>query len=324
MHNDVHTHHRRRQPLQDVLTAIRHKTTVDKAGTRLLPNAERTLKSPAEMARLFRDRPEALERSLEIASRCHATLDDLRYHFSEEDLPPGPHGDGPPAGAHRGGARGALPGRACRTSVRKQIEHEMKLIEALDFPGYFLALWDIVHFARSRGILCQGRGSAANSAVCYALQITAIDPVRMGLLFERFLSMERREPPDIDVDFEHERREEVLQYVYEKHGRHRAGMVCEFICYRGRLALREVGKALGLSLDQVDRLSKVLGGLWLRRHARRCWSRRGCPRRTAGCGRRSRWRRRSRASRATCPSTWAASSSPASRWWTSSRWRTRR
>jgi error-prone DNA polymerase len=255
-HNDVHTHHRRRQPLQDVLTAIRHKTTVDQAGTRLLPNAERTLKAPDEMARLFRDRPEILERSMEIASRCGATLDDLRYHFSEEDLPPGRT----PMTHLRALTEEGLAVRypsGVPPEVRKQIEHEMTLIEALDFPGYFLALWDIVHFARSRGILCQGRGSAANSAVCYALQITAIDPVRMGLLFERFLSMERREPPDIDVDFEHERREEVLQYVYEKHGRHRAGMVCEFICYRGRLALREVGKALGLSLDQVDRLSKV-------------------------------------------------------------------
>ncbi len=255
-HNDVHTHHRRRQPLQDVLTAIRHKTTVDKAGTCLQPNAERTLKSPAEMARLFRDRPEALERSLEIASRCNATLDELRYHFSEEDLPPGRT----PMQHLRVLTEEGLAVRypsGIPAAVRQQIEHEMRLIEALDFPGYFLALWDIVHFARSRGILCQGRGSAANSAVCYALQITAIDPVRMGLLFERFLSMERKEPPDIDVDFEHERREEVLQYVYEKHGRHRAGMVCEFICYRGRLALREVGKALGLSLDQVDRLSKV-------------------------------------------------------------------
>jgi error-prone DNA polymerase len=255
-HNDVHTHHRRRQPLQDVLTAIRHKTTVDKGGTRLLPNAERTLKSPAEMARLFRDRPEALERTLEIASRCHATLDDLRYHFSEEDLPPGRTAMDHLRVLTEEGLAVRYPG-GVPADVRKQIEHEMKLIEALDFPGYFLALWDIVHFARKRGILCQGRGSAANSAVCYALQITAIDPVRMGLLFERFLSMERREPPDIDVDFEHERREEVLQYVYEKHGRHRAGMVCEFICYRGRLALREVGKALGLSLDQVDRLSKI-------------------------------------------------------------------
>jgi error-prone DNA polymerase len=255
-HNDVHTHHRRRQPLQDVLTSIRHKTTVDKAGTRLLPNAERTLKSPAEMARLFRDRPEALERSVEIASRCHATLDELRYHFSEEDLPPGRTAMEHLRVLTEEGLAVRYPAGVPR-DVRKQIEHELRLIEALDFPGYFLALWDIVHFARSRGILCQGRGSAANSAVCYALQITAIDPVRMGLLFERFLSMERKEPPDIDVDFEHERREEVLQYVYEKHGRHRAGMVCEMISYRGRLALREVGKALGLSLDQVDRLSKV-------------------------------------------------------------------
>ena len=255
-HNDVHTHHRRRQPLQDVLTAIRHKTTVDKGGTRLLPNAERTLKSPQEMARLFRDRPEVLERTLEIASRCGATLDDLRYHFSEEDLPPGRTAMDHLRALTEEGLTVRYPA-GVPPEVRKQIEHEMTLIEALDFPGYFLALWDIVHFARSRGILCQGRGSAANSVVCYALQITAIDPVRMGLLFERFLSMERREPPDIDVDFEHERREEVLQYVYEKHGRHRAGMVCEFICYRGRLALREVGKALGLSLDQVDRLSKI-------------------------------------------------------------------
>jgi error-prone DNA polymerase len=255
-HNDVHTHHRRRQPLQDVLTCIRHKTTVDKAGTRLLPNAERTLKSPAEMARLFRDRPEVLERSLEIASRCHATLDELRYHFSEEDLPPGRTAMEHLRVLTEEGLGVRYPG-GVPPEVRKQIEHELRLIEALDFPGYFLALWDIVHFAKGRGILCQGRGSAANSAVCYALQITAIDPVRMGLLFERFLSMERREPPDIDVDFEHERREEVLQYVYEKHGRHRAGMVCEVICYRGRLALREVGKGLGLSLDQVDRLSKV-------------------------------------------------------------------
>ncbi len=255
-HNDVHTHHRRRQPLQDVLTAIRHKTTVDKAGTRLQPNAERTLKAPAEMGRLFRDRPEVLERSLEIAGRCHATLDDLRYHFSEEDLPPGRTAMEHLRVLTEEGLAVRYPS-GVPAPVRQQIEHELRLIEALDFPGYFLALWDIVHFARSRGILCQGRGSAANSAVCYALQITAIDPVRMGLLFERFLSMERREPPDIDVDFEHERREEVLQYVYEKHGRHRAGMVCEFICYRGRLALREVGKGLGLSLDQVDRLSKV-------------------------------------------------------------------
>jgi error-prone DNA polymerase len=257
-HNDVHTHHRSRQPLQDVLTAIKHGVPVSQLGTRRIPNAERTLKGPEEMRRLFADHPEALERTLEIAGRCNATLDRLRYHFSEEDLPPGHT----PATWLRELVKQGLPTRypqGAPPEVLKQLEHELKLIEALDFPGYFLALWDIVRFARERGILCQGRGSAANSAVCYVLGITAIDPVRMGLLFERFLSMERKEPPDIDVDFEHERREEVLQYVYEKHGRHRAGMVCEVICYRGRLALREVGKALGLSLDQVDRLAKVAG-----------------------------------------------------------------
>ncbi len=152
--------------------------------------------------------------------------------------------------------------------VRKQIEHELRSSRRWTSRATSWRSGTSSTSRATRGILCQGRGSAANSAVCYALQITAIDPVRMGLLFERFLSMERKEPPDIDVDFEHERREEVLQYVYEKHGRHRAGMVCEVICYRGRLALREVGKALGLSLDQVDRLSKVVGGVRLRRDAR--------------------------------------------------------
>ncbi|MCP3061503.1 error-prone DNA polymerase [Myxococcus sp. K38C18041901] len=256
VHNDVHTHHRRRQPLQDVLTAVRYGTTVDRVGTRLMPNAERTLKGPQEMARLFADRPDALERTVELASRCRASLDDLRYRFPEEDLPPGRTADEHLRALTHEGLTVRYPS-GVPPEVVKQIEHELRLIAALDFAGYFLALWDIVGFARRRGILCQGRGSAANSAVCYALQITAIDPVRMGLLFERFLSMARKEPPDIDVDFEHERREEVLQYVYEKHGRHRAGMVCEVICYRGRLALREAGKAMGLSLDQVDRLSKV-------------------------------------------------------------------
>ncbi len=255
-HNDVHQHLRRRGPLADVLAAIHHKTTVDQLGTRGFPNAERCLKSPEEMARLFADFPDAVGRSLEIAEACHFTLDQLRYHFSEEDLPPG---HTPISYLRQLTAQGLefrYP-QGIPEAVHKQIAHELALIEALDFPGYFLALWEIVRFARERGILCQGRGSAANSAVCFALQITAIDPVRMGLLFERFLSMERKEPPDIDVDFEHERREEVLQYVYQKHGRHRAGMVCTVICYRGKLAAREVGKALGLSLDQVDRLSRV-------------------------------------------------------------------
>ncbi|MEW5741694.1 MAG: error-prone DNA polymerase [Myxococcota bacterium] len=256
-HGDVHTHARDRQPLQDVMTAIRCGTTVAKAGTLLFPNAERTLKGHDELLSLYADCPELVGRTLELADSCTFTLDELKYEFSQEELPPGlsPQqylerlvGDGLafryPAGVP--------------ADVRAQIEKELKLIAALDYAGYFLALWDIVRFAREKGILCQGRGSAANSAVCYALQITAIDPVRMGLLFERFLSMERKEPPDIDVDFEHDRREEVLQYVYAKHGRHRAAMVCEHICFRGKLAVREVGKALGLSLDQVDRLAKAL------------------------------------------------------------------
>jgi error-prone DNA polymerase len=255
-HNDVHTHARSRQMLQDVLFAIRHRTTVEHAGTRLFPNAERTLKDPAEMARLFADLPEAVGRTLEIADACRFSLDELRYRFSEEDLPPGHTPISYLRHLTQEGLRFRYPDGVPR-AVASQIDHELNLIEQLDFPGYFLAIWDIVRFARERGILCQGRGSAANSAVCFALQITSIDPVRMGLLFERFISMERKEPPDIDVDFEHERREEVLQYVYRKHGRRRAGMVCEVICYRGRLAAREVGKALGLSLDQVDRLSKM-------------------------------------------------------------------
>ena len=257
-HNDVHTHSRKRQPLQDILTAIRHKTTLAAAGNKLFPNAERTMKGPREMAQWFADQPEAVGRTLEIADACHFSLEELRYCFSEETLPPGHT----PMSYLR---QLTLEGLSIRypagtpADVQKQIERELDLIEKLNFPGYFLAIWDIVRFARERGILCQGRGSAANSAVCYALQVTSIDPVRMGLLFERFISAERNEPPDIDVDFEHERREEVLQYVYEKHGRARAGMVCEVVCYRGKLAVREVGKALGLSLDQVDRLSSVVG-----------------------------------------------------------------
>jgi error-prone DNA polymerase len=255
-HNDVHTHLRERQPLQDTLVCIHHGVPVAGAGLRLFPNAERTLKSPAEMARLFPDLPEAVGRTLEIADACHFALDSLRYQFPQEDLPPGHTSHSWLTASVETGLGLRYPA-GVPDPVRRQITHELDLIDRLHVSGYFLALHDIVGFALERGILCQGRGSAANSAVCYALQITAIDPVRMGLLFERFLSLERPEPPDIDVDFEHERREEVLQYVYRKHGRSRAGMVCEVICYRGRLAIREVGKVLGLSLDQVDRLARV-------------------------------------------------------------------
>jgi error-prone DNA polymerase len=255
-HNDVHTHVRERQPLQDTLSCIRHGVTVAAAGFRLFPNAERTLKAASEMGRLFQDLPDAVGRTLEVVDACHFSLDALRYQFPQEDLPEGQTPQSWLAALVEEGLHSRYPD-GVPSAVRQQIAHELHLIDRLQVAGYFLALHDIVRFALSRGILCQGRGSAANSAVCYALKITAIDPVRMGLLFERFLSLERPEPPDIDVDFEHERREEVLQYVYRKHGRSRAGMVCEVICYRGRLAIREVGKVLGLSLDQVDRLARV-------------------------------------------------------------------
>ncbi|MBX7101667.1 MAG: error-prone DNA polymerase [Myxococcaceae bacterium] len=256
-HNDVHTHARQRQPLHDVLTAVRLGTPLEQCGERLFPNAERTLKGPEEMAELFGDLPEAVEQAGALLGRCRFRLDELRYEFSRETLPPGHTPQSFLESLTTQGLAFRYPG-GVPEPVRAQLRKELTLVGALDYAGYFLALWDIVRFAREQGILCQGRGSAANSIICFLLGITSIDPVRMGLLFERFLSMERREPPDIDVDFEHQRREEVLQYVYRKHGRHHAGMVAEVICYRGRSAVREVGKALGLALDQVDRLAKTL------------------------------------------------------------------
>ncbi len=256
-HNDVHTHSRERQPLQDVMTAIRLGTTLATAGTLVFPNGERVLKSPDDMLRLFPDAPECVGRTMELVDGCSFSFDELHYTFSEEELPPGMNRRTYLEHLCEEGLRVRYPA-GVPEAVRQQLEKELNLITALEYEGYFLALWDIVRFARGRGILCQGRGSAANSAVCYLLQITSIDPVRMGLLFERFLSMERKEPPDIDVDFEHARREEVLQYVYEKHGRHRAAMVCEHICFRGKLSVKEVGKTLGLSVDQLDRLSKAM------------------------------------------------------------------
>jgi error-prone DNA polymerase len=279
--NDVHAHVRERQRLQDVLTCVRLGTTVDRAGRRLFPNAERTLKGREEMGRLWSDFPEGLEAAAAIADECRFRMEEIR---GEHPLPPvvvdrGGEGDGsviatptPTPTSTSTELTGmallrALVAEGARwryagdppEDVARQIARELALVEELGYASYFLTVWDIVRFARSRGILCQGRGSAANSAVCFVLGITAIDPVRMGLLFERFISAERGEPPDIDVDFEHERREEVIQYVYGRYGRERAGMVCEVITYRGKSALRDVGKALGLSPAQVDRLAKQLG-----------------------------------------------------------------
>ena len=252
---DVHFHVPQRKALHDVLTAIRHGTTVATAGEHLFPNAQRYLKSPEAMATLFADAPEAIRRTVEIADRCTFSLDQLRYEYPEELAPPGETPSEYLARLTWAGARKRYPG-GVPEKVRRLVEHELRLIDELHYEAYFLTVWDLVRFARGRGILCQGRGSAANSAVCYCLGITSVDPDRMDVLFERFVSRERNEAPDIDVDFEHQRREEVLQYLYEKYGRDRAGMTAEVITYRPRSAVRDVGKALGLSLDRLDALAK--------------------------------------------------------------------
>jgi error-prone DNA polymerase len=252
-------HDAARQPLHDVLAAIRHGTPLSEMGYRLGPNAERRLRSPAEMVARYADLPAALETGLRLASRCDFSLAELRFVYPREHLPPG---ETPASYLRHLSCHGARRrwGDPLPAAVVGQLEHELALIGALSVEGFFLTMYEIVRFARERGILCQGRGSAANSVVCYALDITAVDPIRYGLLFERFLSVERGEPPDIDVDFEHERREEVIQHVYTKYGRDHAGMVCETISYRPRSAIRDVGKALSLSLAEVDRLAK--GSLW--------------------------------------------------------------
>lgn len=253
----VRFHHPDRRPLADVLTAVRAGCTVAEAGELLLPNAERFLKSPQEMAELFAKFPAAVQRTVEIADRCTFSLDELRYEYPEELAPPGESLPGYLARLTWEGAKTRYP-NGVPDKVRRLIEHEFHVIHQLHYEAYFLTVWDLVRFARSRGILCQGRGSAANSAVCYCLGVTAVDPDRADLLFERFISVERNEAPDIDIDFEHERREEVLQYLYEKYGRERAGIVAEVITYRPKSAVRDVGKALGLSLDSVDKLAKLI------------------------------------------------------------------
>ncbi|HUG93047.1 MAG TPA: PHP domain-containing protein, partial [Planctomycetaceae bacterium] len=255
--NDVHYHEPERRFLHDVLTAIRHGCTVAELGERGFANAERYLKPPETMAALFAECPDAIARTLEIAGRCTFALDELRYEYPEELCPPGT----PPLGYLTqlawDGARRRYP-QGIPDKVRGLIEHELTLIAELRYEAYFLTVWDLVRFARSRGILCQGRGSAANSAVCFCLEVTSVDPERIDVLFERFVSRERNEAPDIDVDFEHERREEVIQYVYEKYGRERAGMAATVITYRPRSAVRDVGKALALSLDRVGTLAGTL------------------------------------------------------------------
>ncbi|MBL27957.1 MAG: error-prone DNA polymerase [Rhodospirillaceae bacterium] len=256
--NDVHYHVPERRPLQDVLTCIRTHCTIDAAGWRLAANAERHVKTPDEMARLFVGHEDAVARSAAIAERCAFSLDSLRYEYPGEVVPEGLTPQAHLVALTEAGARMRYPD-GVPAKVRGLLDHEYALIEELDYAPYFLTVHDIVRFAESKGILCQGRGSAANSAVCYCLRITAVDPSRIDLLFERFISSERNEPPDIDVDFEHERREEVIQYIYGKYGRDRAGLSATVISYRTRSAIRDIGKALGLSEDMVGALA---GSVW--------------------------------------------------------------
>ncbi len=256
---DVLYHAPARLPLHDVLTATRHRTTVASSGDLLLPNAQRHLQSVEQRQLAFAAIPEALARTDEIVDRCDFCLSQLRYEYPEELAPPGTTPIEYLSDLTRAGAGNRYPG-GVPAKVQSQINHELKLIDELSYEAYFLTVWDLVRFARSRGILCQGRGSAANSAVCFCLGVTSVDPDTTELLFERFISKERNEAPDIDVDFEHERREEVLQYLYNKYGRDRAGLAATVITYRVRSAIRDVGKALGLSLDRVDALAKHVEG----------------------------------------------------------------
>ena len=257
--NDVHMHLRSRKPLQDVLTCIRHHCTIEDAGYRLFPNGERHIKSPREMARLFPDHPHWLARTVEIADQCTFDLSELRYEYPDEN-------DGSGEGTQERLIRLTWEGAQKRypngvpEKVKNLIETELKLIDELGYAPYFLTVHDIVAFARSRGILCQGRGSAANSSVCFCLHVTSVDPAKVELLFSRFISNARSEPPDIDVDFEHERREEVIQFIYERYGRERAGLTATVISYRSRSAMRDVGKVFGLSEDTIVKLTKTIWG----------------------------------------------------------------
>jgi error-prone DNA polymerase len=256
---DVRYHTPARMPLFDVVSAIRQTCSVAEIQEQLLPNAQWHLRSLPELQALWAGCPGALERTLEVADRCSFSLDELRYEYPEELAPDGSTPLQFLRSLTEEGAAKRYPD-GVPNKVQGLIDYELNLIEELQYEAYFLTVWDLVRFARSRDILCQGRGSAANSAVCFCLEITAVDPVQADVLFERFLSRERNEAPDIDVDFEHERREEVLQYIYEKYGRERAGMTAVAITYRSRSAIRDVGKALGMSLDRVDALAKNADG----------------------------------------------------------------
>ncbi|WP_299159054.1 error-prone DNA polymerase [Accumulibacter sp.] len=252
---DVHMHRRARRPLQDTLTAIRLKSTLFAAGHALFANGERHLRSRLRLARLYP--PELLAETLTIAARCQFSLAELRYEYPDEVVPAGQTAPAFLRAEVEKGLRRRYPGGEA-AAVRERVEHELALIGELSYEAYFLTVYDLVNFARSRNILCQGRGSAANSAVCYCLGITEVDPARSRLLFERFISRERGEPPDIDVDFEHQRREEVIQYLYQRYGRERAALTATVITYRTRGALRDTGRALGFGSAQIDALTASL------------------------------------------------------------------
>src|SRR3954468_8227705 len=259
--NEVLYHHPARRPLQDVLTCIREKTTIEAIGRKLEANAERFLKTPREMSRLFRDFPDAIAETMRFASKIDFSLDQLKYQYPDEPVPPGKTAQGHLEDLTWAGVDKYF-GSKIDDKLRATLKKELALIADLKYAHYFLTVHDIVHYARSQNILCQGRGSAANSAVCYVLGITSVDPTKVDLLFERFISKERLEPPDIDVDFEHSRREEVMQYVYRRYGRHRAAIIATVIHYRPRSAIRDVGKALGLTEDVTAALADTVWGSW--------------------------------------------------------------
>ena len=257
--NEARFHSTARRPLADVLASVRLHEPLSRAGFGIAPHGEAHLKAPQEMARLFRRYPQAIEETRCFHNTLSFSLDELRYEYPDDAVA---EGATPQEALERLAWEGAgerypdgVPGR-----VRAQIVHELKLIAELDYARYFLTVWDIVRFARSQGILCQGRGSAANSTVCFCIGITEVDPALTDLLFERFISPERREPPDIDVDFEHERREEVIQYIYRRYGRERAGLAATVITYRARSAVRETAKSFGLSDDALSAMSASIWG----------------------------------------------------------------
>jgi error-prone DNA polymerase len=259
--NEVLYHDAGRRPLQDVLTCIREKTTIAAIGRKLEANAERFLKTPREMARLFRDFPEAIAETMRFANKIDFSLDQLKYQYPDEPVPPGKTAQGHLEDLTWAGVQTYF-GGDIDDKLRATLKKELALIAELNYAHYFLTVHDIVRYARSQNILCQGRGSAANSAVCYVLGVTSVDPTKVDLLFERFISKERLEPPDIDVDFEHSRREEVMQYVYRRYGRHRAAIIATVIHYRPRSAIRDVGKALGLTEDVTAALADTVWGSW--------------------------------------------------------------